>query len=291
MIKIRGNSSILGLIGNPVEHSLSPIFQNYMIAKSGLNYVYIPFKVELEGIKDFMIGLRNIMNLRGLNVTVPFKEIVFENMDFLSGEAEKIGAINTILVENGKFYGYNTDVCGIIYTLKMKLNINDLSDYRIVLFGAGGASKSAIWSIHGMGGKDIYIVNRTVERFEKLSRWAKRVLNLELKFYEWEKLGRIFKMVKPDLIINSTPLGLGDEKIRMDFENSSGKTTIFDMTYGTKENFWGLISKKYRFKYCDGLPMLVAQGVESFKIWTGFNFEVNKILLYLKKRLSIWQRF
>lgn len=291
MIEIKGKTGILGIIGNPIEHSLSPVFQNYMIKKAGLDYVYIPFKVALNDISDFMRGLRHIENLKGMNITIPFKEIIIDYMDHLSEEAEKIGALNTILVENGKFYGYNTDVCGIIYTLKMKLKINDLRDSKIVLLGAGGASKSTIWSINGMGAESIFVVNRNIDRFKKLSSWAKKVLNLELNFFEWKKLNRLFKSLKPDLLINCTPLGLNDEKIDFDFQNVNKGLKIFDMTYGKEDSFLAKASKKYAFLYCDGLPMLIAQGTESFRIWTGISFDNTKVYTYLKNRLRRWQRF
>lgn len=291
MIHIKGKTGILGVIGNPIEHSLSPVFQNYMIKKAGLDYVYIPLKINLDGISDFMKSLRVVENLKGINVTIPFKEEVINYVDILSEEAKKIGAINTISVENGKFYGYNTDVCGIIYTLKMKLKINELKDCLIVLLGAGGASKSAIWSIHGMGARKIFVVNRTIDRFKKLSLWTKKVLNLDIEFFEWENLKKLFKTLNPDLIINSTPLGLKGEKIYLDFQNGKKNLKVFDMTYGNENNYLANQSKKYSFLYCDGLPMLVAQGTESFRIWTGVLFDNKEIYTYIKNRLKIWQRF
>lgn len=291
MINIKGSTSILGVIGNPIEHSLSPVFQNYLIKISKLDYVYLPFKINLEGLSEFMKGLKKIENLKGLNVTIPFKEIIIDYMDNLSEEAKKIGAVNTISVENGKFYGYNTDVYGIIYTLKMKLKINDLKKSLVVLFGAGGASKAAIWSIHGMGAKKILVVNRTVDRFKKLNEWAKETLNMELELFEWNKIGYLFKTLQPDLVINSTPIGLKGEEINLDFKNIKKKLKFFDMTYNLGESFLNKVSKRYSFFYSDGIPMLVAQGTESFRIWTGVDFSNEKVLTYLKSRLKRWQRF
>lgn len=291
MMDVKGSTKLLGVIGNPIEHSLSPVFQNYLIRKSKLNYIYIPLKIDLKGVTDFLRGLRNVGNLRGLNVTIPFKEIVSDYLDNVSEEAKKIGAVNTILIEDNKFYGYNTDVYGIIYTLKMKLKINDLKECLIVMLGAGGASKAAIWSIHGMGAKKILVVNRTVNRFKRLNDWAKKNLNLELDYLEWNKLGQLIKIVKPDLIINSTPLGLKGEKIGLDFENIKKELKFFDMTYSLKANYLKSISREYSFVYTDGFPMLVAQGVESFRIWTGMNFNIEKVLKYLMSRLMRCQRF
>jgi shikimate dehydrogenase len=288
---IIGRTNILGIIGNPVEHSLSPIFQNYMIKKSGLDYVYMPFKVNLNNLSHFMKGLKTLENLRGLNVTIPFKEEVLDYIDVLSEESKKIGAINTILVENDKFYGYNTDVYGIIYTLKMKLKINDLKNDMVVLIGAGGASRALIWCIHGMGARRIFVINRTFDRFKKLSLWAKNELKLELEFLSWDKIGQIFEILKPDLLINSTPIGLKGEKINLDFEKADKNLKIFDMTYNLEGSYFVNTGRKYGFLCCDGLPMLIAQGVESFKIWTGLTFNYDKILLYIKRRLKRCQRF
>jgi shikimate dehydrogenase len=286
MNEITGNYKILGVIGNPIEHSLSPVFQNYLIRNSRTKYVYIPFKVNVNGLKDFFQGIRTIKNIKGFNVTIPFKEKCIIFADELSDEAKRIGAVNTFLIDNDKFYGFNTDIYGIIFTLKFKLKINDLENKRVVIIGAGGASRTAMYCLKQLNCNEVFLVNRTKERFDMVSNWAEKVLKLEIKYIQWEDLSSLFSKYTPHLVINATPLGLKGEKIKLDFSKADKNAKVFDMTYNVKSTFLVKKAKEYSIDAVDGLAMLIAQGVESFRIWTGISFEEKKVLYYMLRRLK-----
>lgn len=288
---IKGNFKILGVIGNPVEHSLSPLFQNYMIKNSRLAYVYIPFKVEVEGVFDFLNGIKKLENINGLNITIPFKEKCFSYAQKLSAEAKMTRAVNTFLIDKTKFYGFNTDVYGIIYSLKMKLNINSLKGKNIVLIGAGGAGRAFLYSASKMGAKSVFVVNRNKERFLKLKDWAKEELRVDLEYVSFKDITSIFSQISADLVINSTPLGLKGEKIELDFSKAKKDVKIFDMVYGIEESYLIKMAKKNNIDCVDGLPMLIAQGVKSFNIWTGISYDPELILSYVKRRIRKWQKY
>jgi len=286
MNEITGNYKILGVIGNPVEHSLSPVFQNYLIRNSKTKYVYIPLKVNVDRLEDFFLGIRTLENIKGFNITIPFKERCIIFADELSEEAKKIGAINTFLIDNGKFYGFNTDVYGIIFTLKLKLKINELNNRRVLIIGAGGASKTALYCIKQMNCDEIFLVNRTKERFDMINNWAKKTLELKLNYIPWEELGYVFSRYSPHLVINATPLGLNGEKINLDFSKAAKNAKVFDMTYNVNSTYLVKKAQQHGLNAVDGLTMLVAQGIESFKIWTGISFETKKVLNYMLRRLK-----
>ncbi len=286
MSEIKGNYKILGVIGNPVEHSLSPVFQNYLIRSSKTKYVYIPLKVNVDRLEDFFLGVRTLENIKGFNITLPFKERCIIFADKLSDEAKKIGAINTFLIDNGKFFGFNTDVYGIIFTLKLKLKINELNNRRVLIIGAGGASKTALYCIKQLNCNEIFLINRTKERFDMINNWAEKTLELELKYIPWGDLSCVFSKYSPYLVINATPLGLSGEKINLDFSKAGKNAKLFDMTYNVKSTYLVKKAKQHGLDAVDGLAMLVAQGVESFRIWTGISFETKKVLKYMLRRLK-----
>lgn len=289
--QIRGYQKLIGIIGNPISHSLSPVFQNYLIEKVGLDYVYIPFEVEKEGLEDFFQGIKKIANLKGFNVTIPFKEQVLPFLDNLSDEAKAIGAINTIFIENGKILGYNTDIYGILYTLKKNLKIDNLDGQNVLIFGAGGAAKAAIYSLGLLKAKNIYVVNRTKERVNSLLDWSKKLKKTKVVYVPWNDCMSFCSNKRISLIINSTPLGFVNEALPIKLDNFHKKTKVFDMTYGRKESDLIKKAKKEGLVATDGLPMLVAQGVKSFFLWTGFEIELENVVKYLKSKLKTWQEF
>lgn len=278
---------LLGIAGNPVSHSLSPLFQNYMIERLGLDYIYIPFQVELGHFKNFFKGIQSIENFVGLNVTIPFKEEAYKCCDNLSEIAKEIGAVNTIHFKDKASYGYNTDIWGVVNVIKYVLNIETLEGKKIMILGAGGGSRAAIYAVKRLAGKDIYIVCRDKKRRQNLNNWANEKLKLGLNFIEWGALNNILKNEDISLIINATPLGLNGEKLPIDFRCIKENCKVFDMVYSVNETPFVKEAKLNNISAVDGLYMLLYQGIESFKFWTGLSFEIKELLDYIKGNLNV----
>lgn len=277
---------ILGVVGNPVSHSLSPLFQNFMIEKLCLDYIYIPFEVEESHFKSFFKGIQAVNNLVGLNITIPFKEDAFRSCDILSDISKEVGAVNTVHFKDKKSYGYNTDILGIINVIKDILNISDLKEKTSIVLGAGGGARAAIYGIKRLSGEKIYVVSRNNKRELDLAKWAKEKLNLNLNFIDWGEINKVLKSQSIHLIINATPIGLKGENLPIDFNYILDDCKIFDMAYSPSETPFVKEAKLKNISAVDGIYMLIYQGIESFKLWTGISFDIKEVLNYMKGKLN-----
>jgi shikimate dehydrogenase len=161
-MKVSGKTKVLGIIGRPVEHSLSPVMHNSAIAALGLDYVYVPFHVETENIGKAVNGLR-ALGVKGFNVTIPHKTAVMPFLDKISAEAELSGALNTVSLENNILAGYNTDGSGLLKSLREDLGF-DASGASVLLLGAGGAARGVLAALCTAGVSRAIIANRTETR-------------------------------------------------------------------------------------------------------------------------------
>ncbi len=242
---------IYGVIGYPIKHSLSPIMHN--AAFNHLNYdaIYIAFEVKKNELKDALIGAK-ALGIRGLNVTIPHKESVIGYFK-QSKEVEEIRAANTIDLK--KEVCYNTDVHGIIESLK---NADVwLRGLDVLIIGAGGAAKAAVYALKS---NNIYIVNRTKERGERLAK------EFGCEFLEFDDVERY----RFDLIINATPLGMKGfpDKVPIPLSLLDNKPVVFDFVYNPVETKLIRVAKQKGCKVISGVDMLVFQGAKSFEIWT-----------------------
>lgn len=257
-LKISGKTKITGLFGYPVEHTLSPVMHNAAFNALGIDYCYIPFLVHPNHLENAVKAIR-ALNIIGVNVTVPHKEKVIPFLDEIHEEASFIGAVNTIVNNNGKLTGYNTDGKGFIQLLIEKGISIDNKD--ILIIGAGGASR-AISYYACQKAKKIYIYNRTRERAESL------VKDLE-KICKKVSIHKAISNIKNfHIIINATSVGLKDED-PSPFDTSllKSKQIICDIVY--KET---RLIKEASQKGCmviDGSGMLLWQGILAFELWTG----------------------
>ncbi|MDR0676820.1 MAG: shikimate dehydrogenase, partial [Elusimicrobiota bacterium] len=177
MIKINSETKILGIFGNPIKHSLSPCMHNSAIKFLDLNYVYIPFwvtgdiKTAVKAIKD--------MNFAGVNVTIPYKEKVIPFLNELTNEADKIGAVNTIINDDGRLIGDNTDGIGFIYSLKNDLKFN-VNTKKCFMFGAGGAARAIAVSLIFAGAENIFITDINIEKSKNLAKISKEIIVIDI---------------------------------------------------------------------------------------------------------------
>lgn len=276
---------VTGVLGNPVSHSLSPIFQNYLIRTHKLNWIYLPFCIDRDGFELFINGMKNVENVLGFNVTIPFKERAFQCCDVLSEEAKKIGAVNTLLFKNRKIYGYNTDVNGIVDSIK-RMGLSSLSGKSIVLIGAGGAARAALLALNQLQASKVIIINRSPDRAYLLKELCEKWCSYELHIKELGYINETLLDMKPDLLINSTSLGLKNESLPIDFKKLWKKCRVFDMVYSRENTPLVNEALKNGFLAIDGIYMLVYQGIKSFTLWSGINnVESQKVISYLKKKV------
>jgi len=190
---IDSKTKLVGLIGNPVEHSMSPAMHNAAFKKLGLNWKYLCFRVDDKKVEEAIKAMR-ALNIAGFNVTVPYKQTVIPFLDEIDPVALKIGAVNTIVNDNCRLKGFNTDWIGLIKAIEEHIQIKGK---KVVLLGAGGAARGIAFGIQESGG-DLTILNRTVEKAKNLAD------EIKCSFGSLEELNKI----RADILINSTSLGM-----------------------------------------------------------------------------------
>lgn len=265
-MKLNGETAVYGIFGYPVKHSKSPTFQIAAFLQLGLNAVYIPFQVKPENLQKAIESIK-VLDIKGVNITIPFKEESLKYVDELSEEVRVIGALNTIKNLDGYLIGYNTDCYGFVKGLK-ELE-EKVEGKRVLVIGAGGASKAVIYGLLKEGIDRIYLSNRTVQRavdtvqkFKEHYRLADRIINP----IGLEEIDRVLEYV--DIIVNTTSVGLKDSDSPLfDYRRLKPHHTVVDIIYRKTE----LLQKAEAIgcKYQDGYPMLLYQGARSFEIWTG----------------------
>jgi|TARA_B100001059_G_scaffold10357_1_gene8429 shikimate dehydrogenase len=261
-----------GIIGNPIKHSLSPVLHKYWFDKYGLDASYSTIEAKDGDLKDIVNRIRN-NELAGINVTLPFKQKIINQTDKIINDAELTGSVNTILLDNNKIIGENTDVFGLQAAYLKEID-SSLHKSALII-GAGGVSPSVILSLQKSGIKEIAITNRTNEKCIFLK---KRFSYLNIT--PWKDLKEEIK--KFDIIINATSLGLrnGDD---FDFNFSSTKENIvyIDTIYNPLETKTYKFLKEEGRKVFNGLDMFIYQGQKSFYLWNKINPEIDNELIEL----------
>jgi len=239
------------VIGNPINHSLSPELHNFWIKKNNINAIYEKIKLEENELENFIKRLRND-EVHGINVTVPFKNKVIKYLDKLSLEVEKTGSVNTIYKNGNEVIGHNTDVAGFELSLRhSKINVLHKS---ILILGAGGVVPSIIYSLLSMGCKKIFLSNRTVEKAEKIKEKFD-----EIDILKWGEIPDF------DIIINATSVGLKGDSLNLNF-NVKDKI-FYDVIYNPKETQFLRKAKETGNKIENGKLMFIYQANQSFSIW------------------------
>ena len=253
------------VIGNPINHSLSPKLQNHWLKENNIDAIYDKIKLENHEIKNFIQDIKK-QKIAGCNVTVPFKKSVIPFLDKLSTEAEQTQSVNTITFDNGDLVGHNTDITGFNNAIK-SLNFN-IRDKKVLILGAGGVVPSIIFALKNMHVQEITISNRTKEKAENL-----KVLFSNLKIIEWGNLTDF------DMIINATSLGLNNETINLDFSSLGNDKLFYDVIYNPHETNFLKIGKQLGYMAENGKKMFIHQAAASFKIWHNVHPKINEKLI------------
>ena len=255
------------VIGNPINHSLSPKLHNSWLKTNSINAFYDKQKLKENEIENFILKIKQ-QKIAGANVTVPFKKSVIPYLDKLSFEAKQTQSVNTIVFENKKLVGYNTDVIGFTKAIE-DLNFN-IKDKKIFILGAGGVAPSIIFALNKMKVSQIAISNRTREKAENL-----KVKFKNLKIIEWGNLEDF------DIIINATSLGMNKEKINLNFSKFGSNKLFYDVIYSPVETNFLKEGKKLGNKVENGKLMFLYQAFEAFRLWHGIEPQVNENILKL----------
>jgi shikimate dehydrogenase len=284
MISVSGKTRVYGIIGDPVAHSLSPLMQNRAFQAQGIEAVYVPFHVTPEQLPAAVDGLR-ALGVAGWNVTVPHKEAVLPLLDEVDARAQLIGAVNTVVCQNGRLVGYNTDAPGFLHAVRDELHFEPPGK-KVVLLGAGGACRAAVVALAEVQVAAITVANRSVARAEKLCHaLAPHFPEVEFIPLAYSDPQYLSRLAEADLIVNSTAVGLAGEEISfLPLDCIKGSALISDMVYSVSEA--PLIKKAHslKFKAAGGLGMLAAQGQEAFRLWTGIELAPGFMRRFLAER-------
>jgi len=257
------------VIGNPIEHSLSPKLHNYWIKKNNINAIYEKKKLNENEIEHLVLEVKK-KKISGINVTVPFKRSVIPYLDQLSLESESTQSINTIYLDKDKVVGHNTDISG--FEIGIKNSKFEVKDKKILILGAGGVVPSIIFALNKMRVSKIVISNRSKDRAENLKIFFK---NIEI--IEWGEIPEF------DMIINATSVGLNkNDQIDLDFSKIGKNKFFYDVIYNPKETNFLKTGKEMGNKTENGKLMFIYQAFTAFKVWHGvepvINNEVFKLL-------------
>jgi len=242
------------VIGNPINHSLSPKLHNYWIKKNNIDAIYEKKKIDKEEIKNVISEVRN-EKIHGINVTVPFKQTIIPFLDRLTPDAEEARSVNTIYKENNKIVGHNTDIEGFELALK---SINyKLKNKKIFILGAGGVVPSIILALRKNGVSKIILTNRTREKAENLNK-----IYPDIEIINWGETTRA------DLIINATSLGLKNEdQIKLNYLDIGLNKLFYDVIYNPKQTNFLLKAKQSGNQTENGKLMFIYQAQKAFFIW------------------------
>jgi shikimate dehydrogenase len=265
---LTGHTTLVGVIGWPVKHSLSPAMHNAAFAELGLDWVYVPLPVYPDHVAEAVRGLR-ALGFAGANVTVPHKRVVLAQLDEVSRAAQVIGAVNTIVVREGSLYGDNTDAAGFIASLR-ETGFDPAGTYCVSL-GAGGAARAVAHALADAGALQVGIYNRSFDRARDLCRdLAKFHSNVRFEPVSLSDVSAIGE--DTDLVVNATSLGMWPDTDASPWPDElaiPGHLTVCDLVYNPQETLFLTRARAAGAETVYGSGMLVYQGAAALEMWTG----------------------
>jgi shikimate dehydrogenase len=264
--------NLFAIIGKPLSHSLSPLLHNFWFKKYNVLGSYSFLEIQPDKIEGIIKKIRK-GELKGVNVTVPYKQAVLPFLDLVVDDAKETLSINTIsLNDEGKIVGNNTDVYGLEQGFINRLNNQNLSKSKVLILGAGGVVPSVIYALSKKGAKQIFISNRTIKKAENIKKKFPFV-----EIVAWDKIET--NAEKADILINATSLGLkGGNNFTQEFKTTKSNLIYYDIVYNPEETPITKKFKKRNIQTYNGLEMFIYQGQKSFSIWNKINPAVNEEL-------------
>ena len=263
---ITGKTKVVAVIGNPIEHSLSPPMHNAAYKQMGMDYVYVAFKIEKDNLSH-LIESAKTMGLVGLNVTIPYKTDIIEYLDEVDDTARRINAVNTIRFKDGMAKGYNTDGTGAVKSIE---KYTELKNKKVLVLGAGGASKAITFTLLNHGINSLTIANRSRDNAIQLIDNLKKQTGFDqISYVDIEKADTILEDV--DIIINTTPIGMYpnvDADTPIKTEKINENHVVMDIIYNPLETKLLKNAKDNGATTISGTNMLINQGITAFEIFT-----------------------
>jgi shikimate dehydrogenase len=261
------------VVGHPIKHSRSPLIHGYWLKQYGLDGSYERIEVAPVNFGDFLKSFPT-RGFAGGNVTIPHKEMAFLGVDRRTEQAERVGAVNTLWIEDGVLWGDNTDVTGFMAHLDASLGTGWEQDVETVLvLGAGGAARAVVAGLQNRPCKRIFVANRTLSKAEDLVRDLRRGSPVGLETSAWEALGRVIPHAQ--LIVNTTSLGMaGQPPLTLDLAKAPRNAAVADIVYVPLETPLLAAAAAHNLRTVDGLGMLLHQAVPGFRRWFGVTPEV-----------------
>ncbi|MFL5024552.1 MAG: shikimate dehydrogenase [Microvirga sp.] len=261
------------VVGHPIKHSRSPLIHGYWLKQYGLDGSYERIEVAPVNFGDFLKSFPT-RGFAGGNVTIPHKEMAFLGVDRRTEQAERVGAVNTLWIEDGVLWGDNTDVTGFMAHLDASLGTGWEQDVETVLvLGAGGAARAVVAGLQNRPCKRIFVANRTLSKAEDLVRDLRRGSPVGLETSAWEALGRVIPHAQ--LIVNTTSLGMaGQPPLTLDLAKAPRNAVVADIVYVPLETPLLAAAAAHNLRTVDGLGMLLHQAVPGFRRWFGVTPEV-----------------
>ena len=272
---VDGKTKILGVIGDPIEHTFSPAMHNAGLNALNLNYIYLPFHVKAQRLSAAIEGAK-ALGIQGLNVTIPHKQDIIDSLDEIDAVAEMIGAVNTVQFNcNGDEIltkGFNTDGYGCVRAIEEKASVKDK---KVTITGAGGASRAVAFQIANSGISELSLLNRNADKAESLANDLKTNLgtidiDININAYDLDDLKR--ELDSSDIFIDTTPIGMFpnvDYKSIASADMLHEDLVVNDIVYTPMETSLIKEAKKANAEVVYGYKMLLYQGIRSFEIWLG----------------------
>jgi len=284
-LKIDEQTKLYGIIGDPVEHSLSPVIQNAAFENLKLNCIYVAFHVEQAELKSAINGMRSL-KIHGFNVTMPYKTGILPLIDEVEKIAAKIGAVNTIKNFNGRLIGYNTDGVGALKALEK--NGIRLSGKKVVVLGAGGAGRAISYALISEA-EELVILNRTELKAQRLAEELQVESKAAITYGQLNNEALLRTLKDANIIINTTSVGMHpyENETPINKKLLNADVTVFDLVYSPLKTRLLKEAEAQDAKTLNGLHLLIHQGAESFKIWTALNAPLDVMWRALRRTLNI----
>ncbi len=262
-----GKTKVCGIIGDPIEHTMSPVIHNAVFQNKGIDYIYLAFRVKEEELGKAIAGIK-ALNMKGLNVTIPHKVAVIQYLDELDPIADKIGAVNTIVNNDGVLKGYNTDAAGFLQSL-LERGIEPKGK-KVVILGAGGASR-AISFILAERGSSLTILNRTWDRAKTCADRIAETFQSEIVALKLDEDNLAAALSKADILVNTTSIGMSPDIDETPVNAALLKSglVVSDIVYNPIKTRLQREAELAGATVVSGLDMLVWQGALAFQKWTG----------------------
>ncbi len=256
------------VIGNPIEHSLSPKLHNYWLKENNIDAIYDKKRLDENNLNSIISEIKE-EKIHGINVTVPYKKAIIPFLDELSPEAKDTQSVNTVYLQNGITIGHNTDIAG--FELAIKYAKYDISNKKVFILGAGGVAPSIIYSLKKMKASKITLSNRTKEKALSLKNLFK-----DIEIVDWGKV------INFDMIINATSIGLKNEDgLNFDYSANGPNKFFYDVIYNPRETIFLKRAKLFGNRAENGKMMFIYQAHQAFTIWNKLMPEIDDKVIKL----------